>query len=265
MTSSALVRNHVRVVGSGTRTVVLGHGFGSDQCAWQQQVHALGREFRIVLFDHVGCGNSDPAAWSPTRYRTLYSYAEDLLEILDELDFADIAYVGHSLGAMVGILAAQQDAKRFARMVLLNASPRYLNDGGYYGGFEQADLDALFFAMASNYQAWVASFGLQLLGTHTNSPAADEFILTLSALRPDIALTIARAAFQSDFRAEISTHRVPSLVVQPSDDFAVPTVVGEYLVTHMLSGRIAHIASHGHLPHVTSPDVITGIIRDYLA
>ncbi len=153
MTSSVLNRNHVHVAGDGASTVVFGHGFGTDQTIWRQQVAALGDDVRIVLFDHVGCGQSDLAAFSPVRYRTMYSYADDLGQILEELDLSDVYYIGHSMSVAVGMLAYLQAPERFARIVSIVGSPRYLNEPGYHGGFEQADLDALFAAMAANYEA----------------------------------------------------------------------------------------------------------------
>lgn len=265
MTISVLVRNNVHVVGAGPHTLVLGHGFGTDQTIWHQQVQALAGVGRIVLFDHVGSGGSDLGAWSPQRYSSLDSYGEDLLEILDALALDRVTYVGHSLGAMVGILAARREAGRFERMILLNASPRYLNDKGYHGGFEQADLDGLFYPMSRDYQAWAAGFALQMLGLQPAATAAGKFLPTLAALRPDIAVSVARAAFLSDYRAIIPEHRVPTLIIQPTDDFAVPAAVGEYLLAQMPDARLVYVAARGHLSHVTNAVAVNALIHEYLA
>lgn len=264
MTSSVLARNHVRVLGEGDQTLVLGHGFGSDQTIWQGQVQAFQAHYRIVLFDHVGSGGSDLHAFSPQRYRSLYNYGDDLLEILDELDLRQVFYVGHSLGAMAGLLAAEHDPQAFARLVLIGSSPRYLNDGDYYGGFEQADLDALFHAMASNYQAWASSFAPQIIGSQNESRLAQRFAQSLAAMRPDIALSTARTAFLSDHRAVLPTIQTPTLAIQPTADPVVPLGIGEYFVAHKPNTRLNTIDADGHLPHVTHPHEVTALIRAYL-
>lgn len=157
-TSNIMQRNNVHVLGNGTQTIVFAHGFGSDQTAWRHQVAAFATDFRIVLFDHVGAGNSDFSAYSPRRYSSLYSYAEDLLDLCAELKLTKSILVGHSVSGMVSLLAALVEPDCFSQLIFLDASPRYLNDVGYYGGFEQHELDAFYEAMSANYYAWASGF-----------------------------------------------------------------------------------------------------------
>jgi len=151
MTTSVLERNHINILGNGTQTIIFAHGFGSDQTAWRHQVAAFASDYRIVLFDHVGAGKSDFSAYSPHRYSSLYSYAEDLLEICHELKLTNSILVGHSVSGMISLLAALIDPSCFSQLIFVGASPRYLNDVGYVGGFDQSDLDALYGAMSANY------------------------------------------------------------------------------------------------------------------
>lgn len=201
--STALVRNNVQVIGDHPQTLILAHGFGTDQTAWRHQKDVLAARYRLVLLDHVGAGGADPAAYSPHRYRSLHSYAADLLEVLDELQVKQAVYVGHSMSGMIGLLAALEEPAAFARMVFIGASPRYLNDPKYHGGFDQPSLDALYTAMASNYQAWVSGFAGLAMDNPERRELAAEFARSLSAIRPDIAQTVARVLFQSDHRPEL--------------------------------------------------------------
>ncbi|HRI55013.1 MAG TPA: alpha/beta hydrolase [Pseudomonadota bacterium] len=266
MTRSSAVqqRNHVRVVGQGGKTLVFSHGFGTDQTAWHQQEAAFRPEHRLVLFDLVGAGKSELAAYSPRRYRTMHSYAEDLLEILAELQLRDVIYVGHSMSGIIGLLAALQEPERFAKMIFLSASPRYLNDSGYIGGFEQADIDALYAAMAGNYQSWASGFGPIVAANPDRPEVASAFVSTLSAIRPDIALAVARMVYQSDHRADLPGLRVPTLIVQSSDDVAVPIGVGEYLAHNIPGARYLLINARGHLAHMSAPDEVNRAIRSFL-
>lgn len=261
---SALVRNNVRVVGSGAKTIIFAHGFGTDQTAWRRQESVLAADHRLVLFDHVGAGSSDPRAYSPQRYRSLHSYADDLLEILAELEVQDAVYVGHSMSGSIGVLAAALEPERFSRMIFLNASPRYLNDGDYHGGFEQSDIDNLYAAMTTNYQLWVSGFARMVMANPERMDLTQEFAATLSAIRPDIAVAVSRIIFQSDYRAELPRHRVPTLIVQSSHDVAVPRGVGEYLARHIPRAELLVIDAHGHLPHMSAPQAVLDAICSFI-
>jgi len=264
MVGRSIQRNNARIVGKGSRTVVFAHGFGTDQTAWRHQEAVFVEERRVVLFDHVGAGRSDPAAYSPRRYQSLRSYAADLLELLAELDLAEVDYVGHSMSGMIGLLAALEEPERFRKMVFIGASPRYLNDGGYRGGFEQAEIDALYEAMTGSYHAWASGFAGAAMENPDRPELAQEFAATLCAIRPDIALAVSRLIFQSDHRADLPGLEVPTLIVQTRSDVAVPHEVGEYLARHIPGAELEVIDAHGHLPHMSAPDAVNAALRAYL-
>jgi sigma-B regulation protein RsbQ len=260
-------RNNVQVLGSGRETLVFAHGFGSEQSAWRHQVEEFQQRYRIILFDHVGCGGSDFNAYSPHRYRDLHGYAEDLLELCDELKLTDCILVGHSLSGMAGLLAAVVEPRRFRQLVFVKASPRYLNDSdaGYRGGFEQSELDALYAAMSSNYSAWASGFAPRAMGNPERPELGQEFVRTLSAMRPDIALSIARILFQSDHRMDLSRLKVPTLILQSGEDLAVPDAVGDYMARRIPLAKMSTIEARGHLPHLSAPEAVNRAIGSYLS
>jgi sigma-B regulation protein RsbQ len=175
MSEAALPRNNVRVVGAGKQTIIFAHGFGTDQTAWRHQEAALAKQFRLVLFDHVGAGRADSAAYSPRRYKGLHNYASDLLEIYAALHLTDTVYVGHSMGGMIGLLAGIAQPRLFRKMIFVGASPCYLTEPGYTGGFDQASLDGLYAAMASNYHAWASGFAGLAMGNPERPELSAEF------------------------------------------------------------------------------------------
>lgn len=264
MLSRVLDRHHVRVIGQGDQTLVFAHGFGTDQNAWRYQVAAFAPFYRIVLFDHIGAGQSDLSVYSPRRYRSLYSYAEDLLELSAQLRLEDVILIGHSVSGMVGVLAALLDPNRFRQLVLVTASPRYLNDPetGYVGGFEQSDLDALYASMSVNYHAWAGGFAPLVMANPERPELAIEFAKTLSAMRPDIAQAVARTIFQSDHRAELPKLKVPATILQSNNDIAVPVQVGRYLAAKIPQAELINIDAEGHLPHLSAPGVVTRTLAE---
>lgn len=265
MTSSILQRNNVNQLGSGQQTIIFAHGFGSDQTAWHHQIQAFAAKYRIVLFDHVGAGQSDFSAYSPRRYSGLYSYAEDLLDICATLKLNQCILVGHSVSGMVSLLAALVEPERFSQLIFIGASPRYLNDDDYFGGFEQADLDSLYAAMSSNYHAWVSGFAPLAMGNPERPELSLEFARTLIAIRPDIAQAVARVIFQSDHRADLPKLKVPTTILQSDNDVAVPPQVGKYLAEHIPRSRFLPIAAQGHLPHISAPDKVNTAIASCLS
>jgi sigma-B regulation protein RsbQ len=264
MLSRVLDRHHTHIIGQGNQTLVFAHGFGSDQSAWRHQVEAFSPFYRLVLFDHVGAGQSDMSAYSPRRYRTLYSYAEDVLELLAELRCTDVIFVGHSVSSMVGLLAALLDPSRFRQLIFVSGSPRYLNDPAtnYIGGFEQSDLDALYASMSANYYAWAGGFAPLAMANPERPELAIEFARTLSAIRPDVAQAVARVIFQSDHRAELPKLKVPTTILQSNNDIAVPPQVGEYMAAKIPQAELININAEGHLPHLSAPALVTRTLAE---
>ncbi|EAU62388.1 alpha/beta fold hydrolase, partial [Stigmatella aurantiaca] len=264
MAQSVYARNNVRVLGSLGPPLIFAHGFGSEQRAWRHQVAAFRDKYQIILFDHVGCGRSDFNAYSPERYSSVRRYAEDLLEICEELDLNDAILVGHSVSGMAGLLAAIAEPKRFRQLVFVKATPRLLNDGDYVGGFEQPQLDALFAAMSANFYSWAMGFAPLAMNTPDMPELAHEFAQTLSSMRPDIALSSARVVFQSDCRTALPLLKTPTLILQSGQDIAVADEVGLYMAQHIPNAQLTRIDARGHLPHLSSPTLVNQAIKDFL-
>ena len=143
MSVSVLKRNNVRQAGAGTTPMVFSHGFGCDQNMWRFVAPAFEADFKTVLFDHVGAGRSDLAAYDPKKYATLDGYADDVVELGRELGWKNAVFVGHSVSAMIGVLASLKAPGMFSKLVLVGPSPRYIDDDGYVGGFTAEQIDEL--------------------------------------------------------------------------------------------------------------------------
>jgi pimeloyl-ACP methyl ester carboxylesterase len=256
-------RYRAKAVGSGPRMVVFGHGLGTDQSAWREVVRDLPSDVTALLFDLPGAGPLLPEGFDPDDYRSLAAFADDLLDLFEEVGVTGCTYVGHSVAGMVGALAAIEAPERFERLVLLNASPRYLNDAGYVGGFERADVDGMLGTMADNYQAWVAGFAPAAIG-EASQAAIDEFTAGLLAMRPDVTLRVARTIFESDVRPLLPMLHVPTVLIHSREDMAVPVEVGRYLHAHIAGSELVWIDAVGHLPHLSAPGAVRAAMRGIL-
>lgn len=257
--------HNVKVTGSGEQVIVLAHGFGTDQSVWKHLVPHLVDDYRVVLYDNMGAGTTNPDYFDFNRYSTLEGYALDLLAILEELQIDSCVLVGHSVSAMIGAIASISRPDLFTKLVMISGSPRYLNDVDYYGGFEQEDLDQLFEAMRSNYKAWCSGFAPLAVGGDMDSVAVQEFSRTLFNMRPDIALSVAQTIFQSDMRQILGLVSVPCHIIQSVKDLAVPVVVSEYLHQNLLVDSVVEVmSSDGHLPQLSSPDIVIPVLLRHI-
>jgi sigma-B regulation protein RsbQ len=264
MAIDVLTRNNVKVLGRGTRPMLFAHGFGCDQHMWRLVTPAFEDDFRIVLFDYVGSGHSDLAAYDPDRYATLDGYATDVLEVCQALDLRDVVFVGHSVSAMVGVLAARREPDRFAHLIMVGPSPRYVNDDGYVGGFERADIEGLLEMMDRNYIGWANFLAPAIMKNPDRPELGAELTESFCSTDPVIARRFAEATFYADNRADLPGLGVPSLILQCSDDIVAPLEVGEYLHRALPDSTLRVMRATGHCPHMSAPDETVALMREYL-
>lgn len=263
---NVLERNAVQVSGvPGGRPIVFAHGFGCDQGMWRFVAPDFEVDHRVVLFDQVGSGNSDLSAYDRDKYGSLRGYAADLVEICRELQLTDVVFVGHSVSAMIGLLATLDEPARFRSQIMIGPSPCYINDDSYTGGFSRADIESLLDTLDSNYLGWASAMGPTIMGAPDRPELGQELTNSFCRTDPEIAKHFAHVTFLSDNRADLPRSTVPALIVQCSDDLIAPRSVGDYLLKHLPNSKLAPIDNIGHCPHLSAPQAIATAMRDYLA
>ena len=248
----------------GTKTLMLGHGFGCDQTMWRQITPAFDAEYRIVLFDHAGSGLSDTSTFSGTRYATLHGYARDVVGIIDEMELEEIHFVGHSVSSMIGALAAIARPEKFKSLTMIGPSPCYLNDGGYKGGFDRPGLEKMLADLEDNHVVWSATMAPLIVGKHASPMLVAELEACLCRMDPMLAHHFARVIFFSDLRDQLPQVPVPVLVMQCEDDIVVPPFVGEYVQRHLPDARLVMTGTPGHCPHMSSPKDVIREVRAFI-
>lgn len=258
-------RNNVRILGNpGGRTVVFAHGFGCSQETWRDVVPYFVDDYRVVLFDHVGSGGSDLSAYDRAKYDSLRGYADDINELLADLDADDVVFVGHSVSAMMGVLASITDPSQFGALVLVGPSPRYVNDGDYVGGFTQADIDSMLDSLDLNYLGWSHAMAPVIVGNSDRPELGDRLTDSFCSTDPSVARQFARVTFLSDNRADLPRVTVPTLILQSSDDVIAPHEVGSYVHESIPGSTLVTLASTGHLPNLSGPHALATEILEYL-
>jgi len=258
-------RNRVRTSGpSGAQPILFAHGFGCDQHMWRQVAPAFTDDFFVVLFDHVGAGGSDLAAYDADRYSSLDGYATDVLEIIAALDLQDVIFVGHSVSAMIGALAVNREPATFAKLVMVSPSPRYIDDGDYVGGFTAADIEELLESLDSNYLGWSQAMAPVIMGNGDRPELGAELTASFCRTDPEIARRFARVTFLSDNRADLPRIEVPTLVLQCRNDAIAPVAVGEFVHRAIAASELVVLDATGHCPNLSAPSSTVAAISSFV-
>lgn len=259
-------RNNVRVIGDGDGlpTMIMAHGFGCDQSMWRHLAPEFAGRYRVILFDLVGSGGSDLAAYDRQKYSSLQGYADDLIELIDAYASGPVIFVGHSVSATIGVLAANLAPEKFAAQILVGPSPRYIDDGDYRGGFSEDDIADLLDTMQANYLGWSSTMAPAIMGAPDQPHLAEELTNSFCRTDPAIAKHFARVTFLSDHRADFARSTTPALIMQCSDDLIAPMEVGAFMHRAMRDSTLVVIANHGHCPHLSAPDASIAAMQAFL-
>jgi sigma-B regulation protein RsbQ len=254
------------VFGEGMQPMLFAHGYGCDQSMWRLITPAFERDYRLVLFDHVGAGQSDLRAYSPTKYSSLVGYAMDMLEICAALELERVIFVGHSVSAMIGVLAAIREPARFERLILIGPSPRYIDaeSDAYVGGFKEQDIQELLAFQDANYLGWSSTLAPVIMGNADRPELAAELTNSFCRTEPAIAKQFAAVTFLSDNRHDLARVDVPSLILQCREDAIAPLAVGDYVHEHLRNSRLEILDATGHCPHLSAPAETIAAMQRFL-
>jgi sigma-B regulation protein RsbQ len=262
---NALQRNNVKVIGSGERAIMFAHGYGCDQNMWRNVAPSFAEKYTVILFDYVGSGLSDSSAFDQIRYSTLHGYAQDVLDILAELEPArPVHFVGHSVSSMIGALASIQQPERFETLTMIGPSPHYINEDGYFGGFEQQDIDGLLESLESNHVAWSAAMAPVIMDNSDRPELARELEASFCRMDPFLAQHFARVTFLSDNRADLALVGTRTLILQCQTDAIASLRVGEYVHQCVKNSQLVVMDAKGHCPHMSEPNQVVKEIHRFL-
>jgi sigma-B regulation protein RsbQ len=261
---TACKRNNVQITGHGERAMMFAHGFGCDQNMWRHVASAFENDFQTILFDHVGAGGSDLSAYDPGKYADLAGYADDVVEIGQELGLSKAVFVGHSVSAMIGMLASLKAPDMFESLVFVGPSPRYINEDGYTGGFTATQISELLDFLADNHLGWSSAMAPAIMANPERPELGEELTNSFCRTDPEIAKAFARVTFMSDNRTDLARIKARTLILQCSEDIIAPLEVGEYLHNQIAGSKLVVMKATGHCPNLSAPAETIAAIRDFV-
>lgn len=258
-------RNNIKIAGQGQKVLVFAHGFGCDQYVWDQIAPAFEAKYRVVLFDYVGSGKSDKSAYKKERYQTLHGYKQDLLELSDALSLENIVFIGHSVSSMIGALAAVERPELMKNLIMIGPSPYFLNEPGYQGGFEKADIEGMLQMIEGDFSEFARYLSPVVMKNEDRPHLAADFEQLLCSNDPEVIRDFAEVTFMSDVRGELQKVKVPTLILQTRNDAVAPEWVGEYVHSRIENSEYRLLDAEGHNPHISDAEETIQKISAYLS
>ena len=165
---------------------------------------------------------------------------------------------------MIGALAAIAEPERFAKLVMVGPSPRYVDDEGYVGGFSEADVRELLDSLSSNYLGWSSAMAPVIMGNADRPELGDELTESSCRADPAIARRFAEVTFLSDNRRDLAEVSTPTLVLQCTHDVIAPVSVGEHVRDAIPDCAMVLLHATGHCPNLSAPEETTAAIAAFV-
>jgi sigma-B regulation protein RsbQ len=264
MIEDLIAKNNITILGTGSTYILLVHGYGCDQNMWRYIVPQFKDNYKIILIDLVGSGKSDENAYDFDKYSSLEGYADDIVEICDALHLKDFCLVGHSVSAIIGALVALKRPALLTKLVMICPSPRYINDGNYFGGFSQNDIDELMETLDSNYLGWSSTIAPIIMGNPDRPELAAELVHSFCQNNPEIAKHFAKVTFLGDNRKDLQKLTTETLIIQSKTDMIASNEVGKYVHDNITNSELVTLDTNGHCPHLSAPDETIEAMKEYL-
>jgi pimeloyl-ACP methyl ester carboxylesterase len=241
------------------RPLVLLHGLMADSAFFERQ-NALAESFRVIAVDLRGHGRSPGGPVPPT----IEHLADDVAGLVRTLELEGAIGVGWSLGAAVlwRVLTGPASA-RFAGAVVVDMTPRVLNDPDWDLGLSRETCEARSQAIRDDFPAFAASAGQAIFATP--GAEADRAAEAFAANDPDAIGALWESLVEADFRPLLPSIRQPTLVVHGAHSHLYGADTAGHLVAALPNARAVTFDRSGHAPHLEQPDLFNATLREFAA
>lgn len=240
------------------RPLVLLHGLMAHSGFFDRQ-RELADSFRVVAVDLRGHGRS-PTAGRPAIRRL----AEDIAELTGALGLEGAVGIGWSLGAAVLWRVLDGPASnRFAGAVVVDMTPRVLNDSDWDLGLSRETCEARSQAIRDDFPAFAAAAGQAIFAEP--GAEADRAAQAFAANDPAAIGALWESLVEEDFRPLLPTIAQPTLVVHGVRSHLYGADTAGHLVAALPNARAVAFDRSGHAPHLEQPALFNATIRQFAA
>ena len=237
--------------GSG-QPVVFSHGWPLNADAWDEQLNLMSANgFRAVAHDRRGHGRSG----QPWDGNDLDTYADDLAQLIEELDLRDVILIGHSTGGgEVTRYIGRHGTARVAKAVLVNAiPPLMLKTDGNPGGLPIEVFDEIRGGIARDRSQFYedlsfAFYGANREGSTVSQGVRDAFWMMSMQASYKAAYDCVKAFSETDLTEDLKSFDIPTLIIHGDDDQIVPFADSAALSSRLVPGAELNVypgAPHG--------------------
>lgn len=248
------LKHNIKILSDGS-PMLFAHGFGCNQEVWKFVYPHFQNDFKVVVFDHA----------VNELYESIDGYVDDLLKIIENLNLKDLIFVGHSIGATIGLLASIRKPEWFKKLVLITPSACFLNDGEYAGGFDKEELLTILSMLHTDQQTWSHFFSELVIGSNNGFESKLNFAHYLCKIEKHAAEVFGRVSFLSDFRDIIPQAKTETLVLQCDLDATVPVAAGKFVADKIPGSKYVSLNAQGHCPHITHPKQVVKVMNEFLS
>ncbi|HVG79716.1 MAG TPA: alpha/beta fold hydrolase [Patescibacteria group bacterium] len=234
-------------------------GLSGQGAFWSPQVADLSRDFRVVIHDHRGAGQS-------THSRITYSVeqmADDVLKLMDALRIETAHFVGHSTGGAIGQVIALDHPRRLRSLVL---SATWAGPDPYFRRVFESRKEVL---QTLGLEAYLRASALFLMPPAWVS--ANDRVLTeqhraaLAGAAPiEVMTSRIDAIVRHDRRARLGEIRVPTLVIVAQDDMITPRFYSDELASRVPGAKLVVLDGGGHFAPVAAADSYNRAVGGFL-
>lgn len=246
------------------RPLVLLHGLMAHRGFFAPQ-QDLAAEFRLVTIDLRGHGDSRDAVETPTIERLAF----DVGELAAHLGLDQAVVVGWSLGASVlWRLLSGPASHRFAGAVVVDMTPRVLNDGDWTLGLSREVCEARTQAIRDDFATFAAAAGAAIFAQPVVGDTlalADWAAAEFARNDPEAVGALWRSLAAEDARPLLGQIRQPTLVVHGAQSHLYGADTADHLVSALPDARAVRFEGSGHAPHLEQPDLFNRVVTDFAA
>lgn len=239
-----------------------------DEPRWERYERRLASFCRLVRYDPLGIGMSDPLPSGATP--TLEDRMADALAVLDAVGVERAAVIGPGFGAHVAVMLAASHPERVRSLVLIGGSARFIRDDDYEIGHPPELVTGWSDALQDTERAEAVPEELDdvaILAHDLTKDAAFRAWWSRASRRgasPSTARTMSRSIQEADVRSVLGAVGVPTLVIHRQGDVSVPLSQGQYLADHIVGARFVVLPGTSHLPHAGDFDELVDCVEEFL-